>query len=63
MTDDILTKEAAAKLLDCKPTTFEDMARAGQAAFVARGLSHDHPLHLDDCCNGWRIPQSCAAAL
>ena len=29
MTDDILTKEAAAKLLDCKASTFEDMARAG----------------------------------
>lgn len=29
MNDDILTKDAAAKLLDCKASTFEDMARAG----------------------------------
>lgn len=29
MSDDILNKEAAALLLDCKPSTFEDMARAG----------------------------------
>lgn len=29
MTDDILTKDAAAKLLDCAASTFEDMARAG----------------------------------
>lgn len=36
MSDDILTKEAAAKLLDCKPTTFEDMAPAGQAASASR---------------------------
>lgn len=30
MTDDILTKDTAAQLLDCQPSTFEDMARSGK---------------------------------